>query len=70
MIFGGLLTVMLFDRYDPSKAAAILFAILYGMTTLLHIIQMFLTRKWYCWVLIMGGLWEVRYISICPKMGV
>ncbi|PUU75469.1 RTA1 like protein-domain-containing protein [Tuber borchii] len=44
--------------YDPSKAAAILFAILYGITTLFHIIQMFLMRKWYCWALIMGGIWE------------
>ncbi|PWW78070.1 RTA1-domain-containing protein [Tuber magnatum] len=46
------------DSYDPSKAAAILFALLYGITTLLHIIQMCLTRKWYCSALIMGGLWE------------
>lgn len=70
MISDWSLTVMFFfDSYDPSKAAAILFAVLYGITTLLHIIQMFLMRKWYCWALIMGGVWEVRYIGICPKMG-
>ncbi|KAI1616697.1 RTA1 like protein-domain-containing protein [Exophiala viscosa] len=55
--------------YCPSLAAAILFAVLFGITSTAHITQAFLYRKPFAWVLIMGALWEtggyiVRIISI------
>ena len=44
--------------YYPSFGAAILFSILFGMTTVLHFFQAFHFRKRFCWVIIMGGTWE------------
>ncbi|MCJ1230205.1 hypothetical protein MMC12_006877 [Toensbergia leucococca] len=39
-------------------SAALLFSILFALTTLAHIIQARIYRKNFCWVIIMGGLWE------------
>ncbi|MCJ1236349.1 hypothetical protein MMC14_004330 [Varicellaria rhodocarpa] len=55
--------------YCPSTAAATIFAVLFGLTTLSHIIQAFHYRKGFCWVIIMGGSWEtaafiLRILSI------
>ncbi|KAK4944214.1 hypothetical protein LTR10_016327 [Elasticomyces elasticus] len=55
--------------YCPSLAAAILFTILFGITSTAHITQAFIYRKPFAWVLIMGALWEtggyvVRILSI------
>ncbi|KAF8180780.1 RTA1 like protein-domain-containing protein [Mycena galopus ATCC 62051] len=44
--------------YCPSFPAAVLFSALFGLTTLGHIVQAFYYRKKFCWVIIMGGLWE------------
>jgi hypothetical protein len=45
--------------YSPSFAAAILFAVLFGITTFGHIFQAFYhKKKRLCWVLIMGTAWE------------
>ncbi|KIA75996.1 hypothetical protein HK57_00173 [Aspergillus ustus] len=45
--------------YEASFPAAILFAVLFGLTTLVHIIQAFVYKKRYSWVVIMGSLWEL-----------
>jgi RTA1 like protein len=46
-------------NYYPSFSAAVLFALLFGLSTLVHVIQAIVYRKVrLCWVLIMGGLWE------------
>jgi hypothetical protein len=45
-------------KYCPSVPAAIIFFVLFGVTTLFHIYQAFKHRKAFCWVIIMGGLWE------------
>ncbi|KAI9034939.1 RTA1 domain-containing protein [Aspergillus affinis] len=45
--------------YEPSFGAAILFAVLFGLTTLAHIIQAFVYNKRYAWVVIMGATWEL-----------
>lgn len=55
--------------YCPSLPAAILFAVLFGITTSTHIYQAYSFHKAFCWVLIMGGIWEtaafvIRCISI------
>ena len=44
--------------YYPSFGAAILFSILFGMTTVTHIVQARIYRKPFCWVIIMAGIWE------------
>lgn len=48
----------------PSIGAAYLFAILFGLTTLAHITQAILHRKFYSWVVIMGASWQTgAYIT-------
>ncbi|KAJ7139035.1 RTA1 like protein-domain-containing protein [Mycena epipterygia] len=44
--------------YCPSFPAAVLFSVLFGLTTLAHIIQAIHYRKKFCWVVIMAGGWE------------
>ncbi|KAK5447787.1 hypothetical protein LTS15_009286 [Exophiala xenobiotica] len=44
--------------YCPSLVAAILFSILFGLTTLLHTVQAMNYRKRFALILIMGGTWE------------
>jgi len=50
--------------YNPSFAAAIAFAILFGLSTTLHIIQSRIHRKRFCWVIIMAGVWETAGFAI------
>src|SRR5436190_4102844 len=44
--------------YYPSFTAAILFAALFGISTIIHVTQAFVYRKKFCWVIIMAGIWE------------
>jgi hypothetical protein len=44
--------------YCPSYAGAIAFTTLFGLATLAHIIQMFLLKKPFAFVLVMAGIWE------------
>lgn len=44
--------------YCPSFAAAILFSVLFGLTTITHIVQAIVYRKRFAFVLIMGAIWE------------
>ncbi|KAH7128177.1 RTA1 like protein-domain-containing protein [Dendryphion nanum] len=55
-------------HYTPSATLAIIFAALFGATTLLHTFQLFKKRTWYLVPLILGGYLEVigfiaRYFS-------
>jgi len=43
-------------HYDPSLAAAVIAAILFLVTTLVHIWQMFKHRTWFFVAFIVGGL--------------
>ena len=45
-------------RYNPSIPAAIAFSFLFGITTLVHIVQATRYRMKFCWVIIMAGIWE------------
>ncbi|KAF2454164.1 RTA1 like protein-domain-containing protein [Lineolata rhizophorae] len=45
--------------YDPSLAAAILFCVLFSLTTLLHLYQMLRTRTWYFIPFCVGGAFQV-----------
>lgn len=44
--------------YCPSIAAAILFSVLFGATTIAHAVQAIVYRKRFAFVLIMGAIWE------------
>lgn len=61
-------------RYEPSTEAAAIFVALFGITTFLHIFQMFKTKTWYLVALVLGGLCEFigyigRLISTLEKPG-
>ncbi|KAF4445120.1 hypothetical protein F53441_10962 [Fusarium austroafricanum] len=44
--------------FDPSFAANLAFCVLFGMTTMAHLVQAILFKKKFCWVAIMGAAWE------------
>jgi hypothetical protein len=45
-----------FYYYSPSMPAAIIFAILFLLTTALHLGQMFTTRTWFMIPFVLGGI--------------
>jgi hypothetical protein len=45
-------------NYDPSFTAAITFSVLFGIVTTVQTVEAFSFRKGFCWVVIMGLLWE------------
>ncbi|KAJ6579164.1 RTA1 domain-containing protein [Mycena vulgaris] len=45
-------------NFYPSFAAAVLFSVLFGAVTVLHIVQAVKHKTTFCWVLIMACLWE------------
>ena len=52
-------------NYNPSFVAALIFAILFGITTLTHIYQAFAYKKVrLCWVIIMGTAWEFSSFAL------
>ncbi|KAJ5471327.1 hypothetical protein N7530_008684 [Penicillium desertorum] len=58
----------IFYHYNPSAAAAIIFVVLFGLTTLVHIFQMIRSRSWFFIPFIIGGIFEAvgyigRYLS-------
>ncbi|OQE46065.1 hypothetical protein PENCOP_c001G08989 [Penicillium coprophilum] len=51
-------------NYDPSEVAAIIFVVLFGLTTLVHIFQMIRTRSWFFIPFTIGGCFEaVGYVG-------
>ncbi|KAJ8079839.1 hypothetical protein PM082_016664 [Marasmius tenuissimus] len=50
--------------YCPNFTAAIVFAALFGLSTLLHLIQAIHYRKPFCWVIIMAGTWETASYAL------
>lgn len=53
-----------FYRYEPSVAGAVIFCILFGITSGLHAFQMYTTRTWYLTALVIGGLCKSRTSDI------
>ncbi|KAF8851215.1 RTA1 domain-containing protein, partial [Acephala macrosclerotiorum] len=47
----------LYDYY-PSFAAAVIFSVLFGILTVAHIVQAAMYKKKFCWIVIMGAMWE------------
>ena len=54
-------------RYDPSMAAAILFAILFAFTTIVHLYQFVQTRTWIMIPMLVGGLCKFLHISFAKQ---
>ncbi|KAL4982061.1 putative RTA1 domain protein [Aspergillus falconensis] len=51
-------------RYDPSEAAAILFTVLFAITTFVHLYQLVRHRTWFFIPFLIGGFFEwVGYIG-------
>lgn len=47
----------------PNLNAAYLYVVLFGLTTIAHIVQMFWHRKWYCWVIVVSaGMQTAAYV--------
>ncbi|KAJ8117509.1 hypothetical protein OPT61_g1309 [Boeremia exigua] len=46
-------------RYYPSQVAAIIFVVLFALTTIFHVFQLIKRRTWYFIPLVVGGLFEV-----------
>jgi hypothetical protein len=47
-------------RYHPSLVAAVIFVVLFALTTFLHIFQLIKKRTWYFIPLVIGGLCTYR----------
>lgn len=43
-------------QFSPSLAASIAFLVLFFLTTVAHLIQALVYRKWYCLVIVMSGI--------------
>ena len=51
-------------RYDPSLAAAIIFMVLFSLTSLFHLYQLIRARTWYFLALVIGAIFEmIGYIG-------
>ncbi|KAF4421765.1 RTM1 [Fusarium acutatum] len=48
-----------FYRYEPSTAAAVIFIILFSITTIIHVYQTIKTRTWYMLAFCLGGVSEI-----------
>ena len=51
-------------KYDPSKAAAVIFFILFLGTTSLHTYQLMRTRTWIVIPLNIGGFCKIHALSL------
>ncbi|KAH7016806.1 RTA1 like protein-domain-containing protein [Ilyonectria destructans] len=50
--------------FNPSFGANLAFAVLFGLTSSIHLMQAIIYKKRYCWVVIMGALWELAGFAI------
>ena len=48
-----------FYRYTPSLVAAIIFIVLFAISTFLHLYQLIRTRTWYFIPLVVGGFCKI-----------
>ena len=56
-------------KYTPSLAAAVLFIVLFALTTSLHSYQMFRTRTWFYIPFLLGGLCTYKPLSVAALPG-
>ncbi|EGU75205.1 hypothetical protein FOPG_12741 [Fusarium oxysporum f. sp. conglutinans race 2 54008] len=48
-----------FYRYEPSTAAAVIFVVLFSITTIVHVYQLIKTKTWYMLAFCLGGISEI-----------
>ncbi|KAH7213124.1 RTA1 like protein-domain-containing protein [Fusarium oxysporum] len=48
-----------FYRYEPSTAAAVIFVVLFSITTIVHVFQLIKTKTWYMLAFCLGGISEI-----------
>ncbi|KJK80487.1 hypothetical protein H634G_04726 [Metarhizium anisopliae BRIP 53293] len=51
-------------EYDPSFGGNVAFAVLFGLSTAVHLVQAIVLKKTFAWVLLMGGAWETAAFGI------
>jgi hypothetical protein len=56
-----------FYHYELSMAAAVIFVLLFGASTIWHSVQMFRTRTWFMIPFLIGGCCEYQYACGCIK---
>ncbi|TQB73133.1 hypothetical protein MPDQ_006050 [Monascus purpureus] len=52
------------QNYVLSFGAAVLFTVLFGLITGVHIVQAFIYKKRFCWVIIMASIWELAALIL------
>jgi hypothetical protein len=50
----------IFYNYAPSMAAAIIFVLLFGASSILHSVQMSMTRTWFMIPFVIGGFCKFK----------
>ena len=55
-------------RYHPNSVAAVIFVVLFALSTALHIFQSFRRKAWFLIPLIIGGLCEFGYRLLLPAI--
>jgi hypothetical protein len=45
-------------NYYPSFTAAVIMSAVFGLLSIAHIVQAAVTKTGFCWVIIMGAIWE------------
>ncbi|KAK5124919.1 hypothetical protein LTR85_001109 [Meristemomyces frigidus] len=64
------LSDFVYYHYRPSMAAAIIFIVLFGLATSLHVAQMLRTRTWFMIPFVIGGIFEtVGYVGRALSAG-
>lgn len=48
-------------RFEPSLPVNVVFIVLFGISTILHIVQILKTKTWYLTALVLGGLCTFNY---------
>lgn len=50
--------------FCPSVVPSVIFAILFGGLTIVHLAQAIIHRKVYCWVIVVAALWQTATYAI------
>jgi hypothetical protein len=56
-----------FYYYDPSTAAAVIFTVLFGLNSLLHLYQLVRTRTWFMIPFAIGAICKYRTQLLAPE---
>lgn len=51
-------------RYTPSLVGAVIFIVLFLLTTAYHLYQLIRSRSWYFTAFVLGGICETKFASL------